>query len=209
MSATVVSLPPHTGDETVDFLRRMASMVSGRNGEMLSRAAATIESLTRRATSAEALYHNQQQESTRNAELREVAELASDALLRQVEELRTRLAEVTATAATERQKFEAERGRLLGLMQQAEARILGTTAELEELKASVDILNETAVTVPIEILRLARAQFDFLSQGFARDGDIISQAISEIGGCAIEQALSGTPSAESGGAPAASTARRP
>jgi hypothetical protein len=41
MSATVVSLPPTTGDETVDFLRRMASMVSGRNGEMLLRAAAS------------------------------------------------------------------------------------------------------------------------------------------------------------------------
>jgi hypothetical protein len=45
------------------------------------------------------------------------------------------------------------------------------------------------VSVPIEVLRLARTQFDFLSAGFARNGDVISQAMSEIGGFAIDQAL--------------------
>lgn len=52
MSATVVPLPPNSSSETVVFLRRMASMVSGRNGEMLLRAAALIESLAQRAMSA-------------------------------------------------------------------------------------------------------------------------------------------------------------
>src|SRR5262245_1182983 len=120
MSATVVSLPPSTGDETVDFLRRMASMVSGKNGEMLLKAAATIESLAQRATSTEVLYHQQRDESARNAELRQVAELASDALLRQVETVRKQLTEVTTAAAAERTKFEAERVRLTGLMRAAE-----------------------------------------------------------------------------------------
>ena len=32
-------------------------------------------------------------------------------------------------------------------------------------------------------------QFDYLSSGFARRGDVISQAMSEIGGFAIDQAL--------------------
>jgi chromosome segregation ATPase len=191
MSATVVSLPPSTGDETVDFLRRMASMVSGKNGEMLLKAAAAIESLTQRATSAEALYHHQQDESTRNAELREVAELASDGLLRQIEAVRRQLTEVTTAAAAERTKFEAERVRLTGLMQQAETRLTGLTAELDALKASVDAFNETAIAVPIEVLRLARSQFDFLSDGFARNGDVISRTMSEIGACAISQALAG------------------
>ena len=189
MSATVVSLPPTTGDETVDFLRRMASMVSGRNGEMLMKAAATIEALGQRAMSAEQLYHRQHEESTRNAELREVAELASDGLLRQIEGLRTQLAEVTAKGAQARADFEAERGRLLALTQDAEARLTSTTAELEELRASVDQFNETLVAVPIEMLRLARAQFNYLSDGFARNGDVISQAMSEIGGFAIDRAL--------------------
>ena len=191
MSATVVSLPPATGDETVDFLRRMASMVSGRNGEMLMKAAATIEALGQRAMSAEQLYHRQQEESTRNAELRQVADLASDALLRQVESLRTELAEVTARGAQDHADFEAERARLLAQTQDAEARLTGTTAELEALKTSVDQFNETLVAVPIEMLQLARAQFDYLSDGFARNGDVISQAMSEIGGFAIEQALTG------------------
>ncbi|MDE2378950.1 hypothetical protein [Bradyrhizobium sp.] len=199
MSVTVVPLPPNGTSESTDFLRRMASMVSGRNGEMLLRAAAMIESLSQRAMTAERLCQRQQEDCARNAELREVADLAADALLKQVGALRVELAEVTARAAStraqfdeERARFEAERSRLLGLMQHAEAHVADVTGELENLRASIDDFNETAVTVPIEVLRLARAQFDSLSEGFARKGDVISQAMSEIGACAIDQALAGT-----------------
>ena len=190
MSATVVPLPPNSSSETVDFLRRMASMVSGRNGQMLLRAASLIESLTQRAMSAERLYHEQQDASTRNAELREAAELASDAMIGQIEALRAQLAEITATEAAERAAFDAERGKLIGLMQSAESHIGKLTTELDGLRASVDSFNATAVSVPIEVLRLARTQFDVLSAGFARKGDVVSQAMSEIGGFAIDRALS-------------------
>lgn len=189
MSATVVPLPPSSSSETIGFLRRMAGMVSGRNGEMLLRAASLIEQLGQRAVSAERLYHEQQIESTRNAELREAAELASDAMVGQIEVLRAQLAEVTAAAAAERAAFDAERGRLIGLMQDAEGHIVKLATELDSLRASVDSFNETAVSVPIKVLRLARTQFDYLSSGFARKGDVISQAMSEIGGFAIDQAL--------------------
>ncbi|MBR0839075.1 hypothetical protein JQ607_02610 [Bradyrhizobium liaoningense] len=189
MSATVVPLPPNPSSETIDFLRRMASMVSGRNGEMLLRAAALIESLAQRAMSAERLYHEQQVESIRSTELREAAELASDAMVGQIAALRTQLAEVAAAAAAERAAFEVERGKLLGLMTHAESHIGKLTGELETLRASVDSFNETVVSVPIEVLRLARTQFDSLSSGFARNGDVVSQAMSEIGGFAIDQAL--------------------
>ncbi|KJC35240.1 hypothetical protein [Bradyrhizobium sp. LTSP857] len=189
MSAKVVPLPPNSSSETTDFLRRMASMVSGRNGEMLLRAASLIESLTQRAMTAERLYHQAQEESTRNAERHEAAELASDAMVGQIAALRTQLAEVTAAAAAERAAFDAERGKLLGLMQDAESHIGKLTTELKTLRASVDSFNETVVSVPIEVLRLARTQFDYLSGGFAKKGDVISQAMSEIGGFAIDQAL--------------------
>ena len=189
MSATVVPLPPSSSSETIDFLRRMASMVSGRNGETLLRAASLIESLTQRAMSAERLYHEQQIESTRNAELREAAEIASDARVGQIEALQAQLAEVTATAVAERAAFDAERGKLIGLMQSAESHIGKLTTELDGLRASVDNFNATAISVPIEALRLARTQFDVLSAGFARKGDVISQALSEIGGFAIDQAM--------------------
>lgn len=189
MSATVVPLPPNSSSETTDFLRRMASMVSGRNGAMLLRAASLIESLTQRAMSAERLFHQQQDESRRTAELRQTAELASHAMVSQIEALRAQLAEVTAAAAAERAAFDAERGKLIGLMQDAESHIGKLTTELDTLRASVDSFNETVVSVPIEVLRLARTQFDFLSAGFARKGDVISQAMSEIGGFAIDQAL--------------------
>ena len=189
MSATVVPLPPNPSSETTDFLRRMASMVSGRNGEMLLRAAALIESLAQRAMTAERLFHQQQEEHARSTELREAAELASDAMVSQIEALRTQLDEVTATAAAERAAFDAERDKLIGLMQSAESHIGNLTTELDGLRASVDSFNATAVSVPIEVLRLARTQFDVLSAGFARKGDVVSQAMSEIGGFAIDQAL--------------------
>ncbi|MGY8708315.1 hypothetical protein RAD16_21475 [Bradyrhizobium sp. 18BD] len=189
MSATVVPLPPSPSSETVDFLRRMASMVSGRNGDMLLRAAALIESLTRRAMSAERLFHETQEENARHVELREAAELASDAMVGQIAALRIQLAEVTAAAAAGRAAFDAEREKLLGLMQHAESHIGKLTTELDTLRTSVDSFNDTVVSVPIEVLRLARTQFDVLSAGFARKGDVISQAMSEIGGFAIDQAL--------------------
>ncbi|MCP3445024.1 hypothetical protein [Bradyrhizobium sp. CCGUVB14] len=189
MSAKVVPLPPNSASETTDFLRRMASMVSGRNGEMLLRAASLIESLAQRAMSAERLYHQQQEENKRLVELREATELASDAMVSQIAALRAQLAEVTAAAAAERTAFDSERGRLLDLMQHAESHIGKLTTELDSLRASVDAFNETVISVPIEVLRLARTQFDYLSSGFARKGDVISQAMSEIGGFAIDQAL--------------------
>lgn len=189
MSATVVPLPPNSASATTDFLRRMASMVSGRNGEMLLRAASLIEALAKRAMSAERLYHQQHEENTRHIELREAAELATDAMVSQIAALRAQLAEVTAAAAAERAAFDTERGKLLGLMQSAESHIGKLTTELDGLRASVDSFNETFVSVPIEVLRLARTQFDYLSSGFARKGDVISQAMSEIGGFAIDEAL--------------------
>jgi hypothetical protein len=189
MSATVVPLPPNSASETTDFLRRMASMVSGRNGEMLLRAAALIGSLTQRAMSAERLFHEQQEENKRLEELRKTTALASDAMVSQIAALRTQLVEVTAAAAAERTAFDTERGRLLGLMRDAESHIGKLTTELETLRTSVDAFNETVISVPIEVLRLARTQFDHLSSGFARKGDVISQAMSEIGGFAIDQAL--------------------
>ncbi|WP_426407717.1 hypothetical protein [Bradyrhizobium ganzhouense] len=188
MSATVVPLP-NPSSETTDFLRRMASMVSGRNGEMLLRAASLIESLTHRAMSAERLFHEQQEESKRHAERHKAAELASDAMVNQIAAMRTQLAEVTAAAAAERAAFDAERGKLLDLMQNAESHIGKLTTELDTLRASVDSFNETVISVPIEVLRLARTQFDHLSRSFERKGDVISQAMSEIGGFAIDQAL--------------------
>jgi hypothetical protein len=190
MSATVAPLPPNSSSETIDFLRRMASMVSGRNGEMLLRAAGMIGSLKQRATTAERLFYETQEQSTRNADLREAAELASDAMIERIETLQRQLAEVTAAKAAERARFDAERARLTGLMRHAESHIGKLTAERDTLRASVDGFNDSLVSVPVEVLRLARTQFDYLSGGYAGKGDVIAQAMSEIGAFAIDQALS-------------------
>jgi chromosome segregation ATPase len=193
MSATAVSLPPDEDPETVDFLRRLASMMSGgKNAEMLLAAAGMIESLTSRAMSAERLYGEQQGERERSNELREAAELAVDNLGTEIASLKSQVAEVAPQAEIDRASFAEETHRLSTMAEDAQARLAKVNAELDELRTPFAELSDTVVAVPTEQLRLARAQFDFLADGFAKNGDVISQTICEIGRCAIEQATAGS-----------------
>ena len=192
MPAQVVSLTPAGNSETVDFLRRLASMMSGgRNGEMLIQAAAMIESLTERATVAESQYQRQQQENARNIELRQVADVAADQLIAEVDALKAELATNARQAEIDRTAADEAARQLLAKTQDAEVRIAAVTVELNELRASVEAFDDSVTVVPVQSLRLARAQFDFLADGFAKSGDVISLTICEIGGCAIDDALSG------------------
>ena len=94
MPATALSVPTDSNAETVDFLRRLASMMSGgRNAEMLQAAAGAIETLSRRATAAEALVNDHQDEHARSTEQREVAELAADNLLAELNALKAHLSQ--------------------------------------------------------------------------------------------------------------------
>jgi chromosome segregation ATPase len=257
MSVTAISMPPGENAETVDFLRRLASMMSGgKNAEMLLGAASMIEALSSRATTAERHYSEQQDEHEKSNELRQAAETAADNLnaeiaplkaqfaeatrqaeidracfaeeehrlstkaedaearlakvsaeldeLRQAAEtaadnlnseiasLKAQLAEAARQAEIDRASFAEEEHRLSTKAEDAEARLAKVNAELDELRTPFAELSDTVVAVPTEQLRLARAQFDFLADGFARHGDVISQTICEIGRCAIEQALGGS-----------------
>lgn len=204
MSATALSLPQGPDLEATDFLRRLAAMMKGgRNSEMLLEAANMIESLTERATSAEQAHQDVREQNERNLDLRNIAEIASDRLLAEAEALREQLADEAMQAEAERERIGHERERieherarleedarqLSARADDAEAELAKVTAELDELRKSLDA--EIAVTVPIQAhaLRLARAQFDFLAEGFARTGDVISLTICEIGSCAIDRAL--------------------
>jgi hypothetical protein len=212
MTATAHPLPP-TDDtnEVVDFLRRLASMLTGgRNAEMLLGAADIIEQLTRRAATAEQSFREQQGDHARNLELREVAELASHNLAAEVNALKAQLdaevnalkaqlAESEAKAETERGYFAEESSRLVGLADEAKAkiaesndRLLRVNAEIEELRnPPTTTIDESIAIVPIESLQLARTQFGYLAQGFAKNGDVVSQTICEIGARAIDKALAG------------------
>jgi len=201
MTATVQPLSPTDDtDEVVDFLRRLASMLSGgRNAEMLLEAAAMIEQLTGRATAAEQRFQEQQHEHARNLELREVAEVASDNLVAEVNALKAHIAELEAKAEKERTDFAEEARRLSALSEEARAkiaesndRLLRVNAEIEELRnppqAAID---ESIAIVPIESLQLARTQFGYLARDFAKNGDVVSLTICEIGARAIDKALAG------------------
>jgi chromosome segregation ATPase len=192
MSATVLSLPPAENSETVDFLRRLASMMSGgKNAEMLLVAASLVESLTSRATTAEQLHSEQQQEREQTDELRQLAEIALDNLNAEVAALKAQLAEAARQAESDRASCAEQADHLLARAEDAEVRLAKINAELDEMRTPFAELSDTVVAVPTKQLRLARAQLDFLADGFARNGDVVSQTICEIGRCAIEQALCG------------------
>ena len=213
MSAPVYSMPDNPQQEIVDFLRRLSSMLTGgRNAEMLLEAAATIETLGRRAASAEALFQEQQEDHARNLELREVAELASDNLMSEVESLRAEI-DLLKAQLEERERQLDERQQQLedrqsqheidrnhfaeqALRQQAmaeisEARLAEAHAEIEELRKPPPepTFDDSIAVVPVQSLQLARTQFDYLAKGFADKGDIVSLTICEIGARAIDKAL--------------------
>ncbi len=193
MSATALSLAPNEEPETVDFLRRLASMMSGgKNAEMLLAAASMIEALTERATTAERLHSELQDQHEQSNELRAVAELAADNLNAEVDSLKAQLADAIRRAEIDRADFAEKTLRLSAMVEDAESRVATANSELDELRTPFAELSQTVVAVPIEQLRLARTQFDFLADGFAKNGDVISQTICEIGRCAIEQALAGS-----------------
>jgi hypothetical protein len=201
MAEPIETPPPNTDTvEIVDFLRRLASMLSGgRNAEMLLEAADIIEQLDRRAALAEQRLQEQQEDHARNLELREVAERASDNLVSEVNSIKAQLAESEAKAEQERGYFAEEAERLAGVADETRAsvaeandRLLRANAEIEELRnpepATID---ESIAIVPVESLQLARIQFGYLAQGFAKSGDVVSQTICEIGARAIDKALDG------------------
>ncbi len=209
MPAPIFSVPPDAHQETVDFLRRLSSMLTGgRNAEMLLEAASMIETLSRRAATAEQLFAEQQEDHARNLELREVAELASDNLIaeteqlkaifdaevaslkQQLEESRQQLHESTRQAEIERKLYADETARLQANVDAAETRLAEASAELEEYRRPAETgIDDSIAVVPVTSLELARTQFDYLARGFASSGDVVSQTICEIGASAIDKAL--------------------
>jgi chromosome segregation ATPase len=210
MPATVRSLPSDETQETIDFLRRLASMMSGgRNAEMLQAAAAAIETLGRRAMSAEALLQNQQDEHARNSEQREAAELAAENLLAEVAALKEHLsgsqtqaeAEIAGLKAEHAdlgQRAEAEiaslRLQLVDNERRAEDEIASLRAQLAEngghaadeiasLKAQVeqrDRLAEIDRRVFTEEAERLRAQIQHTENGLANMSAATEQAIGAI-----------------------------
>jgi hypothetical protein len=210
MPATVRSLPSDETQETIDFLRRLASMMTGgRNAEMLLAAAGAIDSLSRRATTAEGQLQELQNDHGKNVEQREVAELASDNLLAELTALKahlsqseshaeTELASVKAELADHQQRAEAEIGslrlQLIENQQESEAEIAALRAQLAErgghaeseiasLKAQIeqrDRLAEIDRRVFTEEAERLRAQIQDSENGLVNMSAATEQAIGAI-----------------------------
>jgi hypothetical protein len=142
MPATVRSLPSNETQEIIDFLRRLASMMTGgRNAEMLLEAASAIETLSRRVASTEALLKDQQDEHARNLEQREVAELAADNLLTEVAALKEHLARTESHAAAGIAALKTE---IADKEQRAEAEIASHKMQLAEHQQQAEADREHA-----------------------------------------------------------------
>jgi hypothetical protein len=191
MSATASSQPANEHQEIIDFLRRLAGIMGGRNAEMLEQAASVIETFMRRATTADQLHREHEEEYTRQLKLRQAAELVSNDRRAEIAALKAQLAESNRQAETERTFFAEEARRLRALAEKTEAQLKQARAELDELRGPATAIDQSIAIVPVQSLQLARAQFAFLASGFAENGDVISQTICEIGACAIEKALTG------------------
>jgi hypothetical protein len=219
MTAPVYSLPDTSHHDTVDFLRRLSGMMTGgRNAEMLQQAASLIETLSQRAASAERLFHEQQDDHARNVELREAAELASDNLLVEVDSLKveaeslraendllkTQIEERNRQSGIDRNWFAEETLRAQAHAELAQEQFAAVNAELEELRKPPppEVIDESIAVVPIDSLRLAHTQFEYLAKGFASSGDVVSQMICEIGARALDKALGdNAPTREAGPPP--------
>jgi DNA repair exonuclease SbcCD ATPase subunit len=228
-----LSVPPNENQDIIDFLRKLASMLTGgRNAVMLLEAAQAIETQAERAIAVELLHQERQADHARNVELREQAQLLSERLMTEVTALKAQLAEnerqaVTEVTALKAQLTESERQAVTGVtalkaqfaeserraesertffaeevrhlqarLEDANAQLAEASAELDELRKPVTVIDHSIAIVPVDSLQLARTQFDFLAAGFARNGDVISQTICQIGACAIDKALSGNELAE-------------
>ena len=206
MPVPVLSPPSGAPEEAVDFLRRLSSMLTGgRNAEMLMAAADVIETLSRRAATAERLFEEQQEDHARNLELREAAELASEKLLGELESLKSEI-ELLKTQLEERNRqveehsrqteidrnwFAEETLRAQARAEQAEEKLVALTAENDELRKPPppEAIDESIAVVPVQSLKLARTQFDYLAKSFADSGDVVSMTICEIGARALDKAL--------------------
>jgi DNA repair exonuclease SbcCD ATPase subunit len=213
--AARLSVPPNENQDIIDFLRKLARMLTGgRNAVMLLEAAQAIEAQAERAIAVELLHQERQADHAKNLELREQAQLLSDRLMTEVTALKAQLAEserqaVTEVTALKAQLTESERQaesertffaeevrHLQARLEDANAQLAEANAELDELRKPVTAIDHSIAIVPVDSLQLARTQFDFLAAGFARNGDVISQTICQIGACAIDKALSGNEVAE-------------
>ena len=138
MSVTASSLPPNENQEIIDFLRRLASMLTGgRNAEMLQQAASIIETLTQRAITAEQLCLNEQEEHAKSRELREAADRSAETLRAEIVSLTAQLTETTRQAESERSFFAEETHSLQARVQDADAELAKAGAEIVSLTAQL------------------------------------------------------------------------
>lgn len=201
MPAAVFAIKPDAPEDTVDFLRRFATMISGGNGKKLLDAAAKLETLERRALMAEDLCRRLRDSNAELIASRDVAETTADKLAAEVIALNTELAENTRQFGIERSLFAKEASQWSAFANDVEERLAEANAELSLLRSAFGAIGTRLGLVPLQSLQVARAQFDSLAMGFAKSGDLVSQSMCEIGACALDREIDIRPATNGASSP--------
>jgi len=194
--ATVRPLPTGETQETIDFLRRLASMMTGgRNAEMLQEAASAIETLSHRATAAETLLQDQHDEHSKSLEQREVAELAADNLLAEVTALKEHLAQSQSQSEAELATLKTQ---LADNDQRSEAEIASLRLQLAEneqhaeeeiaaLKADIEQRDRLA-EVDRRVFAEETERLKALVEGPSADAAVIDESVAVVSVQALQLA---------------------
>ena len=176
--------------ETVAFLRRLSSFISvGQNAVNLQQAAALIEHLGERTSHAEQMLLQREDQTSTYVEMCRAYEVMLDRRSSEIATLNARLAWQIDDAAKARADLQLETERLSAEVARAQVAQANAAADLEELRTSLAALGDSAVIMPVATLHALGIQFEVLSNQFARNGDLISQVMSEIGRCAIDRVM--------------------
>jgi ABC-type transporter Mla subunit MlaD len=162
--------------ETSKFLRRFSELVAiGQSASYLRHAAGLIDELIERVRQTEDLLSAQAAANADNLARRHQAE--SDAAAARAE-----LARRNRTLAD-----------LQGKLAQAESVTARAEGELRRLQARLAPVGNSHAIIPLDAMRVLRTQWTSLAGEFQRRGDLVSDAMCQIGICAIDRALAGEP----------------
>jgi hypothetical protein len=178
------------GAPAVEFLRRLSSVISvGQNAAHLDYAAALIELLSSRAADAERALREQKDATATHVALCRDYELMIERQKSEVAALQATLDRKAQDGVRERGEFGREIERLKAAIEQAELERIIIADDLETTRTRLAGLAEASVIAPAATLHALRAQFDSLAGEFVKRGDLISQVMSDIGRCTIDQVL--------------------
>jgi hypothetical protein len=179
-----MSAPPTTATETTEilrFLHRFTQLMStGGNSDDLLRAAKLLENQVDTLKETEDLLQVERVRGDVNAETRKALENRIGELESEVSALKSQLCDQQVHVALAMADIETRQSKLIERAEDAESRLVA----VESQKAAPG-----SIIVPLETLRLAKAQFESLARAFAQSGNIVSRVMCEASASRLDRVM--------------------